>query len=215
MLITSVIFCLAALASACAEKAPERHHEFEKRNFETIEKIYSLAIYPRNVALSVAGSSVVPEGLFNQNATGRITPVGNFTATVVDSTSENFGQYVTTLKQTAFWQFDKDGAVLRYDAWLPSLRLFTSTLNFGHLGNAIDPPENFKQIVIENVCESVDELCIGGNKQYASKSDCSRFLNDKPYGDADNIWADSVTCRNVHTLLAQVRPNVSPPTLSQ
>ncbi|KAL9611113.1 MAG: hypothetical protein Q9167_004217 [Letrouitia subvulpina] len=258
MLITSVTFCLAALAISCAGNAQYGHHGFEKRNFDTIEKIYGLTLYPQNVVLSAKGSSAVPKGLFNQNATGRITPIGNFTgfddsteyfyaitprgqppsgagfskfeivsfvtgcpqvaattayftATVVDPTAENFGQYLTTLKQTAFWQFDEDGAVLRYDAALPSLRLFTSTLEFGPPGTTADPSKNFQQTVIENVCQSVDETCIGGNKQYASKSECCRFLNDKPYGDGDNIWADSVTCRNVHTLLAQVRPNIHCP----
>ncbi len=45
---------------------------------KTIQSIYSLAVYPNNVAIQTGGPEAIPKGLFNVNATGRITPVGNF-----------------------------------------------------------------------------------------------------------------------------------------
>lgn len=33
-----------------------------------------------------------------------------------------YQKLVSTIKQTAFWRFDDDGAVLKYDAWLPTLQ---------------------------------------------------------------------------------------------
>lgn len=61
MPIIRAIFCLAALAGLCGKNLPDCY------------------IYPRNVTLSVAGPLAVPERHSNQNATGRITPIGNFT----------------------------------------------------------------------------------------------------------------------------------------
>ena len=43
-----------------------------------------------NVPIQTNGSSAVPPGLFNENATGRITPLGNFTG-FVDSIEYFFG----------------------------------------------------------------------------------------------------------------------------
>ena len=50
-----------------------------ERNFETIRSIYNLTVYPNNLAIHTGASNAIPPGLFNTNATGRITPVGNFT----------------------------------------------------------------------------------------------------------------------------------------
>ncbi|KAJ7053227.1 hypothetical protein C8F01DRAFT_1375384 [Mycena amicta] len=49
--------------------------EWYTRNKRTIQSIYNLTVYPNNLAV-FAGN--IPDGLFNANATGRITPVGEF-----------------------------------------------------------------------------------------------------------------------------------------
>jgi len=51
----------------------------ERRNFKTISSIYNLTIYPNQLPVIEQGAAAVPPGLFNQNATGRVDPVGNFT----------------------------------------------------------------------------------------------------------------------------------------
>ncbi|THV03489.1 hypothetical protein K435DRAFT_638668, partial [Dendrothele bispora CBS 962.96] len=53
--------------------------DFVKRNLHTIQSIYNLTVYPNNVPIIQNGGSAVPPGLFNQDARGRVTPVGNFT----------------------------------------------------------------------------------------------------------------------------------------
>lgn len=50
-----------------------------ERNFQTIRNIYNLTVYPNNLAIHTGAPDAIPPGLFNTNATGRITPVGNFT----------------------------------------------------------------------------------------------------------------------------------------
>lgn len=52
--------------------------DYATRNFNTISSIYNLTVYPNNAAIIAQGSSAVPAGLFNANATGRVTPVGSF-----------------------------------------------------------------------------------------------------------------------------------------
>jgi hypothetical protein len=54
------------------------NHTFEHRNFETIRRIYNLTVYPNQLPILVQGGAAVPAGLFNENATGRVSPVGAF-----------------------------------------------------------------------------------------------------------------------------------------
>jgi hypothetical protein len=53
--------------------------DYAQRNLDTIRKIYNLTVYPNNVPIVNRGAEAVPPGLFNQDATGRVSPVGNFT----------------------------------------------------------------------------------------------------------------------------------------
>ena len=63
-----------------AERAADNKAvNFVKRNLDTITKIYERNVYPTNLEFITKGPSSVPPGLFNANASGRITPLGNFT----------------------------------------------------------------------------------------------------------------------------------------
>ncbi|KAJ6570578.1 hypothetical protein DFH09DRAFT_1153830, partial [Mycena vulgaris] len=64
------------LASAVLSSASQPF--WYKRNFETIQKIYNLTVFPANADIIAKGAPAVPAGLFNENATGRVTPVGEF-----------------------------------------------------------------------------------------------------------------------------------------
>ena len=68
------ILAILLLTLGCSAKLTG----YKKRNFDTISKIYKLTQYPNNLAFMANGSASVPPGLFDQNAQGRITPVGNF-----------------------------------------------------------------------------------------------------------------------------------------
>ncbi|KAJ6603351.1 hypothetical protein DFH09DRAFT_1270246 [Mycena vulgaris] len=69
-------FLLTILASALLSSASQP--SWYKRNFDTIQKIYNLTVFPANAKIIAEGAPAVPPGLFNANATGRVTPVGEF-----------------------------------------------------------------------------------------------------------------------------------------
>jgi hypothetical protein len=51
---------------------------YERRNFKTVMSIYNLTVYPNQLPILEQGAAGVPPGLFNEDATGRVDPVGNF-----------------------------------------------------------------------------------------------------------------------------------------
>lgn len=64
------------------QKPHHKHHEpkeWQKRNLATITSIYNLTVFPNQEPILERGAAGVPAGLFNENATGRVDPVGNFT----------------------------------------------------------------------------------------------------------------------------------------
>jgi hypothetical protein len=80
-----VCVCLACLIPSTRslpwKVEPWKHHEqrnWEQRNFDTVKKIYDLTIYPNQLPILQQGAAGVPPGLFNEEATGRVDPVGNF-----------------------------------------------------------------------------------------------------------------------------------------
>ena len=79
-LFISPVFCfiLTCLISSTWSLHPKRNYH-ERRNFRTLSEIYNLTIYPNQLPILQHGAAGVPPGLFNQNATGRVDPVGNFT----------------------------------------------------------------------------------------------------------------------------------------
>ncbi|CAK1361839.1 hypothetical protein CB0940_02835 [Cercospora beticola] len=90
MLTSSLSFPLLVLASlGSAVKLPadgaalaKRHSklpDYAKRNLQTIREIYNLTVYPNNAQIVAQGASAVPPHLFADQATGRVSPVGNFT----------------------------------------------------------------------------------------------------------------------------------------
>src|SRR5271155_3874349 len=70
-------FILTCLISSTWSLHPRMNYH-EQRNFRTLSKIYNLTIYPNQLPILQHGAAGVPPGLFNQNATGRVDPVGNF-----------------------------------------------------------------------------------------------------------------------------------------
>ena len=63
---------------------------FQIRNYNTIKAIYNTTIYPNNQDFIKHGISAIPEGLFNDKASGRISPIGNFSG-LEDSVEYFFG----------------------------------------------------------------------------------------------------------------------------
>ncbi|KAJ7932816.1 hypothetical protein B0H13DRAFT_2227550 [Mycena leptocephala] len=226
---------------------------WHKRNRETIQKIYDLTVFPANVKIITDGASAVPAGLFNQNATGRVTPLGEFVgfqdsieyffglaplptsnarnnafsnATLAEFTSgcpevaasvvyltlstfnpdNSTGPFITVLKEIAFWRFDDEGAVLKYDAWIPDLDLY---LNVSH-GFDVYTPAAMNN-TIQGICQLQAQTCVGNNAVYNGVSDCTQTLAAKPFGRSDETWGDNVVCRMIHVVLTKIRPEVHCP----
>lgn len=105
---------------------------YERRNFKTLSSIYNLTIYPNQLPVLESGAAGVPPGLFNQNATGRVDPVGNFTG--FDDSIEYFfalapvpqgslnSQAISSIKLTEFTSGCPDVAA-------SVVYLFTSVVN--------------------------------------------------------------------------------------
>jgi hypothetical protein len=71
-------FILTCLISSIWSLAP-RMNNHERRNFKALSTIYNLTVYPNQLPILQHGAAGVPPGLFNEKASGRIDPVGNFT----------------------------------------------------------------------------------------------------------------------------------------
>ena len=84
-----VVLRLVAASPAIRPHSPPLVN-WQQRNLRTIERIYNQTIYPNNLAFIQMGAASVPSGLFNENATGRITPIGNFSG-FQDSVEYFFG----------------------------------------------------------------------------------------------------------------------------
>ena len=79
-----------ACVHLCEACAPHNTTNWQQRNYDTVRAIYNLPIFPNTQAFLKQGVSAIPPGLFNANATGRITPVGNFSG-LEDSVEYFFG----------------------------------------------------------------------------------------------------------------------------
>ncbi|KAJ7243074.1 hypothetical protein C8J57DRAFT_1367153 [Mycena rebaudengoi] len=226
----SLAFALSTTLSCSASKAiPDNWYQ---RNKNTIQGIYNLTVFPANTRIIAGGAAAVPPGLFNVNATGRITPVGQFAndpsaitkATIVAFTSgcpevassvvyltvstvnpdNSTGPYVSSQKQIAFWRFDDEGAVLKYDAWLPGLDHYVRVINRGE-----DPYDAASaNATVHAVCDAQALTCTGKNMQYANAAECVSILEKKKLGNFDDAWGDNVQCRTIHQKLTELRPEV-------
>ncbi|KAL0571010.1 hypothetical protein V5O48_010957, partial [Marasmius crinis-equi] len=247
MMLASLFFLFSVFHSV------ECVSDYVTRNLKTIQSIYDLTVYPRNVPIIQQGGPAVPAGLFNQDATGRITPLGNFTgfehsieyffglapvpsgnpagtaiykAEIVEFTSgcPNVaasvvylhagavnqttggllpGSNSVALKQIAFWRFDDDGLVLKYDAWIPTLQNWIST------ATGVDYTSQLVQTgaISTSICPTIQNNCQGSYQQYESVTDCITQLSAKSFGTFDEVWDDNVVCRIIHLLLTPLHPD--------
>ncbi|CAN8097467.1 unnamed protein product [Discula destructiva] len=230
--------------------------DFAARNLATVQAVYNQTVYPLNtVAIKTQGQSVA--ALFDPEARGRITPLGNFTgaldsieyfyglapapqtnpgglgiyeAEVVEFTSgcpevasslvylktgpvNNVtgglipGSEVTILKQMAFWRFNATGAVQLYEAFIPTLQLWTT------VSTGVDLSVGIYQagLIAVQLCPAIQQGCTGVDQVYSGITDCSAQLLAKTFGTFDEVWGDNVVCRQIHVLLTASRPDIHCP----
>ncbi|KAJ0125253.1 hypothetical protein J7T55_006598 [Diaporthe amygdali] len=118
------------------------------------------------------------------------------------SVPSTYQKQVSTIKQIAFWRFDDTGAVLKYDAWLPTLQQWWNTTHdVAHY--PID-----EVLVRQQLCQTTQVQCTGADKQWDSVDQCVATLSQKPMGNFDNLWGDNIWCRALHVRLTPIRPDV-------
>ncbi|MCJ1250181.1 hypothetical protein MMC30_007407 [Trapelia coarctata] len=127
-----------------------------------------------------------------------------FTSRAYDPGQPDDGKFLAILKQVAFWRFDKNGAVLKYDAWIPNLNKWSAVTN----GVDISAVVQAQAPTIQGLCGAIQQRCVGPNTQYDSLATCVATLSKKPFGNYDEAWGDNVVCRTIHVLLAKIRPEV-------
>ncbi|KAL1838032.1 hypothetical protein VTJ49DRAFT_3126 [Mycothermus thermophilus] len=120
--------------------------------------------------------------------------------------SPDHGRPLPPLKQVAFWRFDKTGAVIKYDAWIPNLNSWVEATTAAYVA---DP--QFRAGSIQQICKTTMDRCHGPNAQWSSFDECVEGLSNKRYGTYDEAWGDNVVCRTIHLVLTQVRPDVHCP----
>lgn len=65
-------FWLLQVVHAAPSAPPATQQDFKQRNFNTIQSIYNLTVYPNNLPVVRKGASAVPKGLFADNVLGRV-----------------------------------------------------------------------------------------------------------------------------------------------
>ena len=73
--LTKLLCCFAVFVVFIS---PTWSLNYQKRNLQTITAIYNRTVYPTNLAFLQNGTASVPAGLFSPNASGRVSPIGNF-----------------------------------------------------------------------------------------------------------------------------------------
>ena len=171
---------------------------------DSIEYFFALSPLPQTNAVSAAITAYqITE--FSSQCSDVAASVVYLYCSVVAPGSANHGMALPPLKQVAFWRFDKDGAVLNYDAWIPNLSSWIETTTAIDVDNAA-----IRAASIEQICGGTQMRCTGANTQWNSVEECVATLSAKEYGSYDEVWGDNIVCRSIHLVLTQLRPDVSP-----
>jgi hypothetical protein len=169
----------------------------------SIEYFFALSPLPQaNPANAAITSYKIAE--FSSQCRDVAASVVYLYCSVVNPGHPDHGKPLPPLKQVAFWRFDKQGAVLKYDAWIPNLNSWFEATT----GAQVSDPA-YRAGSIEQICGATQMRCHGANSQWDSIGECIHVLSKKRYGTYDEAWGDNIVCRSIHLVLTQVRPDVS------
>jgi len=172
---------------------------------DSIEYFFALSPLPEgNGAKSAITSYKITE--FSSECADIASSVVYLYCSVYNPGSPDHGKPLAPLKQVAFWRFDSQGAVLKYDAWIPNLNSWVEATEAAPVTNPIYQAQS-----INFLCAITQMRCVGPNKQWDDIPQCVQALSLKPYGNYDAAWGDNVVCRSIHLVLTQVRPDIHCP----
>ncbi|THV03491.1 hypothetical protein K435DRAFT_791698 [Dendrothele bispora CBS 962.96] len=226
------VFLLSAISGTVL--ASDNSTDFVERNLHTIQSIYNLTVYPNNVPIIQNGGSAVPPGLFNQDARGRVTPVGNFTG--FEDSIEYFFSLAPTPQANpagaAIFQAD----VVEFTSGCANVAASVVYLKTGPVnattGQVIEGAKttalkqawssiatgvDYTNVTIQQgaiataLCPGIQDRCTGANQQFNTTETCIAELSQKPFGTFDEAWGDNIACRTIHLILTGHRPEVHCP----
>lgn len=105
-----------------------------------------------------------------------------------------------TASHIGMWRFDDDGRITGYDLHFAGL-----TPAFAALGIDYSSPAVVRER-LPGLCGSIQQLCKGENRVYASAEACVLFLTPLPAGRIEE--GNVAACRAYHAPLARFRPDV-------
>lgn len=221
-------YCVSApdCESLSAEEARQAVHR------GVVRQIYENLVYP--TPLLILGGSYPINNLFSENSRGRVTPVGSFddflsveeyfyalaatpnsivtrvfikslvsTGNVVGVEVDilfNNTEGQRNLTQMGFYTFDETD------------RVSSTDLVILNLGAASDPPAAAQPFAIQGLCGFLLQTCSNPEYDptgyYTDVNDCINFMSGIEYGSWDRANSNSVTCRQLHSLLTITRPEV-------
>lgn len=137
-----------------------RMNNHERRNFRTISNIYNITIYPNQLPVLQHGGSAVPPGLFNENATGRVDPVGNFSS--FEDSVEYFFALAPVPQPNTNYQAFTSIKLTEFSSGCPDVAasvvyFFTSVVNPGSPDNG-KPLPPLKQVSVYRPLDSASVL---------------------------------------------------------
>ena len=166
----SLIISLSFAYNALTANLPSRQISFQQRNLDTITKIYERNLYPTNLDFLANGPSSVPPGLFNENATGRITPLGNFTG--FNDSTEYFFALAPVASPPSYVGFS-DAKVVSFQSqcadFASSVVYFTSSVIHPNASNDGEHVSMLKQVCFSKTRNT--------NKREAFQTCCVRHAN--------------------------------------
>ena len=177
----------------------------EFRGFEdSIEYFFALAPLPQGNPLNAAITSFkITE--FSSGCKNVAASVVWLFCSIVNPGCPDDGKVLPPLKQVAFWKFDDQGEVVKYDALIPNLNSWVVQTT----GVPVFGPPEAQLAVIQQICAVTMDRCQGKNQQWDSMEQCVGDLSRRPFGNYDEAWGDNIVCRSIHLVLTQVRPDVS------
>ncbi|KAK4184945.1 hypothetical protein QBC35DRAFT_33665 [Podospora australis] len=171
----------------------------------SIEYFFALSPLPQaNAARAAITRAQITE--FQSQCEDTASSVVYLHCSVFDPGAPDHGKPLPPLKQVAFWKFDKEGAVLKYDAWIPNLNSWVEMATAARISDV-----DFQVSSISQICATTQIMCQGSNRQWDSMTECVATLLKKNYGSYDEAWGDNIVCRTIHLVLTQVRPDVHCP----
>lgn len=128
---------------------------------------------------------------------------------IYDTVNQKCGATVSYIAQQGFFRFNSQGEVVHYDLVLES---FQEVMNI--LFNVDFTTFLVQEGALEQVCEMQALSCTGLNQIFENSADCEVQLYTKPFGYFWDTWSDTIACRLIHALLAQVDPKTHCPHVS-